>query len=350
MAAYFTPTVIQQMIPDADMTPLERLLLSHIFDAEHDGDSWYFFSEQRPADMLYVERAVLETALAASEHAGDSSANSFVRKHLPDPQSIGPLPSHLDLDLSTTSWEFIMQDIVKRSPTLAYVTAVSSLTCSRMRPDGFGGAAVLISPDAIRGKSTSDILEDFIEKVAPLSATVTSCCGSRTPRAMSVSRGGARPGPRRERESEAGRRASPARRERAAGMVPPLSEFFLMSRTSRAFDFRAPVAYDATEKRLFHSCARSQLRRLAVALGLAPEFYDLRSNHGGIAVSGEITLHSDHLYVQASQSVMDHHSGILFRTCKGRKDYVGGPNNFASLDLLNRPEELARRIREQCHV
>jgi hypothetical protein len=44
---------------------------------------------------------------------------------------------------------------------------------------------------------------------------------------------------------------------------------------------------------------------------------------------------------------MGYHSGVLFRTCKGRKDYVGGRNNFASLDLLNRPEELARRIKEE---
>jgi hypothetical protein len=123
-----------------------------------------------------------------------------------------------------------------------------------------------------------------------------------------------------------------------------------MSRTPRAFDFRAPVAYDAAAKRLFHSRARSQLRRLATALGLQPGSYDLRSNAGGIAVSGEITLHSDRLYVQVSQSAMGYDSGILFRTCMGRKDYVGGPNNFASLDLLNSPEALAQRIRERCHV
>ena len=123
-----------------------------------------------------------------------------------------------------------------------------------------------------------------------------------------------------------------------------------MSRTSNIFDFRRSVAYHAEAKRLFHSRARSQLRRLATALGLEPGSYDLRSNQAGIAVSGEITLHSDHLYVQVSQSAMGYHSGILFRTCKGRKDFVGGTNNFASLDLLNRPGELAHWIREVCDV
>jgi hypothetical protein len=123
-----------------------------------------------------------------------------------------------------------------------------------------------------------------------------------------------------------------------------------MSRTSNAFDFRKSVAYDAEAKRLFHSRAKSQLRRVATALGLEPDSSDLRSNEAGIAVSGEITLHSDHLYVQVSQSAMGYHSGILFRTCKGRKDFVGGPNNFASLDLLNRPDELAHWIREVCDV
>ena len=123
-----------------------------------------------------------------------------------------------------------------------------------------------------------------------------------------------------------------------------------MPRPSTTFDFGKPVAYDAAAKRLFHSRERSQLRRLATALGLVPGSYDLRPNPAGIAVSGEITLHTERLYVQASQSVMGDANGILFRTCKGRRDCVGGPNNLASLDLLNRREELARRIRERCHV
>ena len=111
------------------------------------------------------------------------------------------------------------------------------------------------------------------------------------------------------------------------------------------FDFRRRVSYDPEAKRLFHRHARRQLLALAAALGFAPCAFDLRSNEGGIAVSGEITLHADRLYVQASQPATGSDTGILFRACDGRRDYTGGVNNFASLDLLHRPDELARRIR-----
>jgi hypothetical protein len=122
-----------------------------------------------------------------------------------------------------------------------------------------------------------------------------------------------------------------------------------MPRTSQAsptpFDFRKCVSYDAERKRRFHSQARARLLELAASLGLEGGAYDLRSNRGGIAVSGEVTLHSDRLYVQVSQSALGTDSGILFRSCEGRRDYTGGRNHFASLDRLHQPEELARLIR-----
>ena len=111
------------------------------------------------------------------------------------------------------------------------------------------------------------------------------------------------------------------------------------------FDFRKRVSYDPEAKRLFHTHARRQLLRLAASLGFAPCAFDLRSNEGGIAVSGEVTLHADHLYVQVSQPATGSDTGILFRSCEGWRDYVGGRNHFAALDLLHRCGELARLIR-----
>jgi hypothetical protein len=158
MADYFSSTVIRQTIPNADMTPLERLLLTRIFSAEPDGDGLYFYAEEGPADMIALNRVELDAALAASQ-AVPSTANAHVVEHLAR-TPVGQ--SDIDLDLSGTSWEFIVQDIVRRSSRLRYVAAVASFTCSKMRPDGFGGMAVLITAEAIIGKSTNDILEDFL--------------------------------------------------------------------------------------------------------------------------------------------------------------------------------------------
>ena len=61
----------------------------------------------------------------------------------------------------------MFQDIIRRSATLKYVTAVSAFTCSKMRPDGFGGMAVLITASDVMGKSTNDIVEDFLNEAVP---------------------------------------------------------------------------------------------------------------------------------------------------------------------------------------
>jgi len=169
MADCYILTVIQQTILDSDMTPLERLLLSHIFDAERGGEGWHFFSEIGPTDMTMIGRAALEAALAASEPDLDNTAYAFASKRLADLKDDELQDDHLDVDFSETSWDSILQDIVRRSSTLRYVSAVSSFTCSQMRPDGFGGAVVVISADAILGKSTTDLLEEFIAQVAPSS-------------------------------------------------------------------------------------------------------------------------------------------------------------------------------------
>jgi hypothetical protein len=158
MADYFEQTVVQQTIPTADMTPLERLLLSHIFECEPDGDGLYFFAEQSPSTTISVTRAELQAALASSPDV-ESAAHPYVTVQLATANADA---TEIDLDLSGTSWEFFLQDIVKRSKTLAYVSVVAAFTCSKMRPDGFGGMAVLITRDAIVGKSTNDLIEDFL--------------------------------------------------------------------------------------------------------------------------------------------------------------------------------------------
>ena len=68
-----------------------------------------------------------------------------------------------------------------RSPSLHYVTAVTAFTCSKMRPDGFGGMAILITDTAVTGKSTNDIIEDFLAE-AGLDTDAQDADRSATPR------------------------------------------------------------------------------------------------------------------------------------------------------------------------
>ncbi len=110
-------------------------------------------------------------------------------------------------------------------------------------------------------------------------------------------------------------------------------------------NWNKPCAYDEDQKRRFHATARTRLRRLATVLRLCAGSFDLRSNKGGIAVSGEVTLHHERVYIQASQPAFGGDTGVLIRTCRGRRDYVGGPNNFVPLAMLDDIDALADRVR-----
>lgn len=104
-------------------------------------------------------------------------------------------------------------------------------------------------------------------------------------------------------------------------------------------------AYDNVQKRNFHVIGLKRLRALAKALRFESESFEVRSNCGGIAVSGEVTLHHEQLYVQLSQPATGADSGILIRRCQGRKDYTGGINHFAPLSMLDDIDALANRCR-----
>lgn len=104
---------------------------------------------------------------------------------------------------------------------------------------------------------------------------------------------------------------------------------------SERYDWNRNCTASAEDKRRFHAVARKRLRTLARELGFRDDSFDLRSNKGGPAVSGEVTLHHEDVYVQASQSVMGSEKGLLIRTCAGRADYTGGRNHFAPLAWLD---------------
>ena len=111
------------------------------------------------------------------------------------------------------------------------------------------------------------------------------------------------------------------------------------------FDWNRSCSYDEQQKRRFHTTARSRLKKLAAELALPPGSFEIRSNRAGIAVTGQVTLHHTAAHIQVGQFGLSSGHGILIRTCKGRKDYTGGPNHFVALTMLDDIPALAAAVR-----
>ena len=107
-----------------------------------------------------------------------------------------------------------------------------------------------------------------------------------------------------------------------------------------------PITGDA--KVQFHRKARALLKRLAGALDLPKDSYRIRTNRGGPAVSGEVTLQGERVTVQITQSGMGRNHDVVYRRCAGVDDHVGGTNLYASAaELEAEPVTFARRLRHE---
>ena len=104
-----------------------------------------------------------------------------------------------------------------------------------------------------------------------------------------------------------------------------------------------PVDYKLEEKETFLKMCKTLAQMTADCLGLSKDEYDIRVNKGGIAVSGEVTLHSDNLYVQFGQGILN---SFLCRTCKGRKDYTGGVNHYYKWEDLRNFDNFIEFLRK----
>lgn len=79
--------------------------------------------------------------------------------------------------------------------------------------------------------------------------------------------------------------------------------------------------YNEENKLAWKKSALSFLRSIAKELNLAKGDYSIRFNPGGIAVSGDATLHHNRFYLHINDF------GGYWRTCEGQRDYTGGSNH-----------------------
>lgn len=155
MADYFSQTVVQPSIPNAYMTPLERWLLEQMFEFEPDDhNTTYFFATEGTNSTADAEDE--ELGIILRDDASPLAA--ALRDQLANADD----PGWLDLD--RVSYATVFQAIVARHPDqVPFVTVEMAFTCSKMRPDGFGGGAELITADDVRWINTSRWLAERIE-------------------------------------------------------------------------------------------------------------------------------------------------------------------------------------------
>jgi hypothetical protein len=88
-------------------------------------------------------------------------------------------------------------------------------------------------------------------------------------------------------------------------------------------------------KDTFHNSGKRQLKKLAKSLGLTDKDFEVRSCYGGTEVAGEVILHTDKFYMQIFQEAVNPKGlRIMYRDCKGRTDYKGGPNRYERIENL----------------
>lgn len=102
--------------------------------------------------------------------------------------------------------------------------------------------------------------------------------------------------------------------------------------------------YNYENKKAYHQMGRLILKRLADAMRLQKGEYTVRSCEGGVAVPGEIILHSDHLYLQICPAWAGQGAKIMYRSCKGQRDYTGGHNCWAPIRDLDNIDEFAEKL------
>ncbi|WP_299110802.1 hypothetical protein [uncultured Bradyrhizobium sp.] len=171
MADYYSQCVVLPMLPLSDLTAAERLVLCNVFESETDNDELYLFAETGRNSMIDLEVADILTALATT---AEGSAGAELLAGAIAGLPVGDTVAEIDLD---DRWIDILQEIVRRSPTLTFLAIETGFNCSKMRPDGFGGSALVITADTLDAMSTSQFIDETLTLRLGAGAEVSSEAG-----------------------------------------------------------------------------------------------------------------------------------------------------------------------------
>lgn len=180
-------------IPLADVTPLEKLMLTHVLECSDTDAGLIMFTDFGPINPISVKRQALLSAFRASASQANSALNAFIGNRILALLPTSPDGEDLDIevDLSEFPWQFIVQDIVARSPSLPEMTVIQWMNHPSQRPESYGASVSLITSKGIHHATSEDLLNRFrwqdralVPQVSPLSsldgAPVAAASGSFT--------------------------------------------------------------------------------------------------------------------------------------------------------------------------
>lgn len=162
MADYYTPTVVDPVIPVSAILPIEAMFLGQVFNEDVENGIAYYYSEDGSNDLIFLDPKEVREALEATDHASSRLVTKLLDEHGDAIQG----DEEIELDMAGDIWPDVLQDIVRRAPDLQDLTVTMAFTCSKMRPDGFGGLAMLITATTIRSESTHTLFDRFYKEAA----------------------------------------------------------------------------------------------------------------------------------------------------------------------------------------
>lgn len=142
MANTYQLLTVRQMIPCKDVTLFEEAMLGSVgIDCIKEKDSYYLCSPEFWGDVVIENLDTIDSDEGKSDPRNDTYFGL------------------IDSGESEIMVETILQEIVKRSPTIAYLSVMGCHYCDKMRVDGFGGFSWFITAGEIKYVSTHDWLD-----------------------------------------------------------------------------------------------------------------------------------------------------------------------------------------------
>lgn len=140
------------------------------------------YTDTGPMNPIVVARRELMEAIDTPDQANESLLKRFVTQRVlsilpmesPDPESV------VFIDLSEFPWQFVVQDIITRSPTARELVVIQWISDPSQRPDTFGASVSLITENGISHATSGDLLADFRKRDQALASGTSN--GDSAPR------------------------------------------------------------------------------------------------------------------------------------------------------------------------